>query len=318
VFEHFVEYTTSLDRKLRLAFNAYSRIRHQLLDSELAHHREAQNRVTFQRLVQLEQQRHIETYQKYQALCQQHNKLLQDFRQEKDLSDVQKKLISELEGMIEIYQANYLPARAISNEFKAGAVDAPLPAMGFNEMITKQESRNFDETVELDGHQPVSKETMSTHPHATEPDSLKGLYDFGFSTGSAVLQQHNSANELPALPADLKASCNFVMKSPGLQRPCLAMKETPLPTIEEMDLGERCEFKSIAESSHTQFPISALRDTRDYNCLTNSTFPPGSARPTPGSSNMSPKRIIKQDGSRQRKRQRKLKPLSIASPAKMT
>jgi hypothetical protein len=110
------------------------------------------------------------------------------------------------------------------------------------------------------------------------------------------------------------------------------MKETPLPAIEEMDLGEHREFEFVAESSHTQFPISALRDTplpgtgsewknqgyRDHNSLTNTTFPPESARPTPGSSNMSPKRIIEQDGSKQRKRQRKLKPLSTASPAKMT
>jgi hypothetical protein len=260
--------------------------------------------VIFQQQVQIEKQKHSETIQLY-------NVALQNLQQEENISEMQKKLISELEGVIGIYQAGYQPVEPQSeNAFTSGAVDASLPAVRSEEIIS-QEYRTAETPGNSGGHQNLSKEVMPVLPVTNSNN-----YGFSYVTDLSSFQKLASTREMPSLPVETPS---------GFPNSSLATKTaTPLPPIEEADSEDHAGFEFVMDPEFNPFPISSLRGTpsmagfneqKDHGChdrdkVANSTVSAELAEAVSGS-----KRTTEKEGRKQRKRQRKPKSITMTSPA---
>jgi hypothetical protein len=205
--------------------------------------------VIFQRQLHVEKKLHSKTVQKYNQLYQQHNIVLQDLEQEKNLSEIQKKLISELEGIIEVYQANYLPVqRPSENGFNSGAADATLPAIRSKESI-RQEPCIAEGLADSDANHTISKKVMSI----LLPVSDSNNYRLNYMTNSPSSQ--NTVLFMQALPINILG--------PGIPRPPAPNRKgatMTLPQIEELASKDYARFEFIIDSDFNHFPISSIRE----------------------------------------------------------
>jgi hypothetical protein len=150
---------------------------------------------------------------------------------------MQKKVILDQEHLIRIYQAGYQMAEAQSEiACTSGAVNAPLPAMRFEESI-----RLTDETsANPDGPQLFSKE-------AVFPVIGSNNYIFSYVTDLSKGPEPASTSEMASLPVETK-TC-------GLS---LVGKEAPA-TLPRTDCNDHTDCDFVM--TNFQFPTSALRDT---------------------------------------------------------
>jgi hypothetical protein len=260
--------------------------------------------VIFQQQVQIEKQKNSETIQLY-------NVAVQDLQQEKNISEMQKKLISELEGVIGIYQAGYQPVEAQSeNAFTSGAVDAPLPAFRSEESI-RQEYRTTETPGNSGGHQNLSKEVMPILPVTNSNN-----YGFSYVTDSSSFQKLASTREMPSLPVEM---------SSGFPNSSLATKGTVtcLPPIEEADSEDHAGFEFVMDPDFNPFPVSSLRATpymagfnehKDHGCHDHDKVADSTGSADLAEAALGSKRGTEKEGGKQRKRQRKPKSITITSP----
>lgn len=312
-----------LEAKLRRTSDAYAYVQHQLLNCQSAHQREYQSRLICQNQIHAEKQRHADTARKYQLLCQQHNVLLEDHQREKDILEMQKKLISELESVIEIYQATFnISIQAPSeNAFNPGTVDASLPAIKPNDDIKHEHE---EPAAEADAQRSLFNEMMPS-PFALTGRNHHSHYDFEFMVESPAVQQPNAAEESAFLPVSPNLSSPY--RTPLSRK----LMPTVLPAIEELSPLDSRELDSGVSLGCNQFTLSALRNTslpnaptseRNYvvDTTSDATNPISRSDPVksaPALSDTSSKRPAGKDSGKQRKRARKSNSLTITPAAKI-
>jgi hypothetical protein len=222
-------YVTDLEARLRHTQHTCRRFQYKLHNVQAALQRELQCRVIFQQQVQ----KHSETIQLYKMALQEASNNLQ---QERGITEMQKKVISDQEDLIGIYQAGYQLVEAQSEiAFTSGAVNATLPAMRSEENIAAGTSANpgGPQKFSKGALFPVIDSNSYSFSYVTDPSSgpkpastseMASLTVETKPSGSSVVRKGATAS-LPRTDYEDHADCDFVM--PDFQFPTSSLRDTP-------------------------------------------------------------------------------------------
>ena len=230
-------YVTDLEARLRHTQHTCSRFQYKLHNVQAALQKELQCRLIFQQQVQIEKQKHSETIKLFKIALQDLQEASINLQRERNITEMQKKVISDQEDLIGIYQAGYQLVEAQSETaFTSGAVNASLPA----------EYRTTETPASPGGHQNFSKRVMSVLP-VTDSNN----YGFSYVTGLSSGPKPASMREMASLPVETKPS-GFTLVGKGAA--------ASLPRIDEVDCRHHADFDFVMNPDF-QFPTSSLRDT---------------------------------------------------------
>lgn len=298
VLLHSQSYVTDLEARLRHTQHTCSRFQYKLYNVQAALQKELQYRLIFQQQVQIEKQKHSETIKLYKIALQDLQEASISLQQERNIAEMQKKVISDQEDLIGIYQAGYQLVEAQSETaFTSGAVNASLPAMRSEETI-RHEYGTAETPANPGGHQNFLKRVMSVLP-VTDSNN----YGFSYVTKPA------STREMASLPVETKPS-GFTLVGKGAA--------ASLPRIDEVDCGHHADFDFVMNPNF-QFPTSSLRDTpcvagineqNDHGCHDHDKGADAIV-----SVGLGTKRAAEEEGVEQHKRQRKPKSITTITLA---
>jgi hypothetical protein len=225
-------------------------------------------------------------------------------QQERNITEMQKKVISDQEDLLGINQAGYQLVEAQSETaFTSGAVNASLPATRSEESI-RHEYCTAETPASPGGHQNFSKRVMSVLP-ITDSNN----YGFSYVTDLSSGPKPASTREMASLPVETKPSgFTLVGKGPAAS----------LPRIGKFDCGHHADF-DLVMNPNFQFPTSSLRDTpcvagineqNDHGCHDHDKGADAIV-----STGLGTKRGVEEEGVEQRKRQRKPESITTITPA---
>jgi hypothetical protein len=297
VLLHSQSYVADLEARLRHTQHTCSRFQYKLHNVQAALQKELQCRLIFQQQVQIEKQKHSETIKLFKIALQDLQEASINLQQERNMTEMQKKVISDQEDLIGIYQAGYQLVEAQSETaFTSGAVIASLPAMRSEESI-RHEYRTTETSASPGGHQNFSKRVMSALP-------VTDSNNYGFSYVTDLSSGPKPASTT-SLPVETKPS-GFTLVGKGAA--------ASLPRIDEVDCGHHADFEFVMNPDF-QFPTSSLRDTpcmaginerNDHGCHDHDKGADAIV-----SAGLGTKRAAEEEGVEQHKRQRKPKSTTI-------